>query len=1186
MNLFRKPSIRGKLMLIVMVTSGTALLLACGIFLSYDLHVFRQSKQSQLAAIADAVGTNSTGSLTFNDSDSATRTLQTMRARPHVIAAAIYDAKGRRFASYVREGADSRAVFPENPIGESHFSKTELYIYRPIWLDGQKAGTVYVQSDLADIRDRLRRYAETVSLVMLGCLLIVYVMAGLLQKAVSKPIQELSSAMESVASEKSGFLRAVKHGDDELGRLADGFNRMLQQIELREEDLREARTTLEKRVEERTRELKEEIMERRRAEQALGQSEETTRLLLDSTAEAIYGVSVTGECTFANPSCLRMLAYDDAEELLGKNMHALMHHTRADGTLYPVTECKLREAFRLGVDRHVDDEIFWRRDGTSFPAEYWSHPVIRGKQIVGAVVTFSDITERRRTEKELEQRTSFLNTLIEVSPLAIVVEDLTSRIQLCNPAFEKLFGYTRKELREYSLDNLVSTPEMRAEAEALTRQVHSGDAVHKIAQRRRKDGSLVDVEIHGVPLCVSGTLTGQFALYQDITERKKGEKELQEAKEAAESANRAKSEFLANMSHEIRTPLNAVLGMTELVLDTDLNADQRDSLGLVRSSAEALLGIINDILDFAKIEARHLELEHVPFQLREILGDTLKTLAVRAHQKGLELSLDVSPEVPEEFVGDPVRLRQVIVNLVGNGIKFTETGEVVVRVTGNSLNVDETELQFAVTDTGVGVLKEMHTKIFEAFSQADSSTTRKYGGTGLGLSITAQLVNLMGGGIRVESEPGQGSTFHFTVKLQVGHDPKRKPPLPFPEVLRGVSVLVVDDNATNRRILERMLKCWGMRPILADGGAAALAEIARAQTASETIPIALLDGHMPGMDGFALAKRIRQEPGFEATLLMMLTSGGYTEDVARCHALGISLYLIKPIEQKLLLESLLHLMERSCTGEAIPRRSESPPNFSIPKGLQFLLAEDNAVNQKLAVRLLERHSNRVVVAANGREALEALSRQSFDAVLMDVQMPQMGGLEAASLIREREKYLGGHIPIIAMTAHAMKGDREKCLNAGMDGYIAKPIRPNEFFEEIMKHMKTANQAEKSSLPITAKEPDGPVLDTADLLDRVSGDAEFLAELVSVFRADYPQQLQALRESITGGDAKKVERAAHCLKGALANLAAVRARGVAAKLEHMGRSGDLQGAMEESASLEREVTSAEQALAELCREVVG
>src|SRR3989442_8671008 len=1136
MNLFRKLSIRGKLMVILMATSSTALLLACGTFLSYDLHVFRQSKQSQLIAIADAVGTNSTGALTFNDSDSATHTLQTMHATSHVIAAAIYDAKGRRFASYVREDAGSRVVFPENAAGESHFSKTELYIYRPIWLDGQKAGTVYVQSDLADIRERLRRYTETVSLVMLGCLIIVYVMAGLLQKAISKPIQELSSAMQSVASEKSGFLRAVKQGDDELGRLADGFNHMLQQIELREEELREVRDTLEKRVEERTRELKEEIMERRRAEQALGQSEETTRLLLDSTAEAIYGVSIAGECTFANPSCLRMLGYDDAEELLGKNMHALMHHTRVDGTPYPVTECKLREAFQHGVDRHVDDEVFWRRDGTSFAAQYWSHPVIRAKQIVGAVVTFLDITERRRTEKELEQRTSFLNTLIEVSPLAIVVEDLTPRIQLCNPAFEKLFGYTKQEAREYSLDNLVSPPEMRAEAEALTSQVHSGDAVHQIAQRRRKDGSLVDVEIHGVPLRVGGKLAGQFALYQDITERKKGDKELREAKEAAESANRAKGEFLANMSHEIRTPLNAVLGMTELVLDSDLTPDQRDSLRLVRSSVEALLGIINDILDFAKIEARHLELEHIPFQLREMLGDTLKTLAVRAHQKGLELSLDVSPEVPEEFVGDPARLRQVIVNLVGNGIKFTETGEVVVRVKANSVSADETELQFAVSDTGVSIPKEMHTKIFEAFSQADSSTTRKYGGTGLGLSITAQLVHLMGGGIRVESEPGQGSTFHFTVRLQVGHNRERKPPFPSPEVLRGVSVLVVDDNATNRRILERMLKCWGMRPILADSGAAALAEIARAQAAGETIPIALLDGHMPGMDGFELAKRIHQEPGFEATLLMMLTSGGYTEDVARCHALGISLYLIKPIEQKPLLESLLHLMGRSRTREEIPRCSESLPNSRIPTGLQFLLAEDNAVNQKLAVRLLERYGNKVVVAANGREALEALNRQRFDAVLMDVQMPQIGGLEAASLIRERERYLGGHVPIIAMTAHAMKGDREKCLDAGMDGYIAKPIRPNTLFEEIMRHVKTANQVEKSPLTISAKEPAGPVLDAADLLHRVSGDAELLAELVGVFRADYPQQLQALGESITAGEPKKTGRAPALPQGAAGHSA--------------------------------------------------
>ena len=370
MNLLSKLSIRRKLMLIVMVTSSAAGLLACTTFISYDLHVFRQTKLNQLVALADVIGANTTGALAFDDVGSATQTLRALRATPHVVSAAIYDVYGRRFATYRRDSAGKQQGFPIVPEERNRFSKDSVAVFRPIWLDGEKAGMVYVAADLVDVHERLVRYAGIVTLVAMGCLVIVYLLASRLQRSISEPILDLSNVMQSVANEKNSFLRATKHADDEIGRLADGFNHMLQQIELRENDLREARNSLEKRVEERTRELKEEIEERRRTEQALGQSEETTRLLLDSTAEAIYGVGMQGECTFANPSCLRMLGYEDAGDLLGKNLHELIHHTRADGTPYLMKECKLQEAFRLGVQRHVDDEVFWRRDGRSFPVEY------------------------------------------------------------------------------------------------------------------------------------------------------------------------------------------------------------------------------------------------------------------------------------------------------------------------------------------------------------------------------------------------------------------------------------------------------------------------------------------------------------------------------------------------------------------------------------------------------------------------------------------------------------------------------------------------------------------------------------------------------------------------------------------------------------------------------------------------
>ena len=1039
MRRFRDISIKRKLVLIIMLTTAASLLLACSTIVVEELRAFRRDMVRDLSTQADIVASGSSAALLFNDPKAATETVAALRAKPSIVAARIYTPRGSLFAQYDRSARDVN-LLPATAQAEGFtFHSGNVVIFRRVMLDGEMVGTIGIQSGTREMYSRLWSFIGIVATVIGVSLLAAFLLSSKAQNLISKPILKLAGVAKLVSDEKDYSVRVVSHGHDELGVLMDGFNEMLEQIEHRDAALQEAHDQLEVRVEQRTKELQQEIVERKRAEQTLIESEEKFRALVESTSDWIWELDAQGRYTYSSPQVRNLLGYSP-EEVIGE---------------FPFDLMPQDEAARL-------------------------------LPIVGAMM------ERHEPISVLE------NTNLH------------------------------------------------------------------------KDGRIVIFETNGVPFFhLDGALAGYRGIDHDITERKLAENELKKAKEAAEAANQAKSEFLANMSHEVRTPMNGIIGMTELALDTELTPEQKEYLDAVRESADAMLTVVNDILDFSKIEARKLDLDPTQFKLRDSLVDIVSTLALRAHEKDLELICHVVPDVPDAVVGDVGRLRQIVVNLVGNAIKFTDSGEVVVRIEKESEIQDEITLHFSISDTGVGIPARKLQMIFEAFSQADGSTTRKYGGTGLGLAISTQLVEMMGGRIWVESKVGKGSTFHFTVRLSI-HDNQQV--CMEPVNLGDLHVLVVDDNSTNRRILKEMLTGWQMRPTVVESGQAALVTMERAREAGDPFTLALLDMHMPEMDGFTLAKRIKQTPELAHTTLIMLSSAGQYGDAACSLELGISLYLLKPIKQSELLSGIISVLSKPAATEDQPFAAASQPAEGV-RSLNILLVEDNRINQHFAVRTLEKRGHKVVVADNGKNALAALEKQEFDIVLMDVQMPEMDGLHATAAIRENEKTTGKHIPIIAMTAHAMKGDKERCLEAGMDGYVSKPIQADELCEAV-ESLATG----RGRIKVDASSDEA--INVKLVMAQLDGDLSLLKEIVGLFLDDCPKQLSSIRDAIERGSAQDLERAAHAFKGSVGNFGASAAFEVALNLERIGCDGDLGRADEAMRALEIEVDRLSKALMNL------
>lgn len=910
----------------------------------------------------------------------------------------------------------------------------------------------------------------------------------------------------------------------------------------REEKLMRLSQNMETQLRERTvetaqvnAELAAEIQERKRIEAIISRAKKEWETIFDAVSDLILLVDVQDRIVRCNLAAARAFRAT-FQEVIGKPIRGFFYGVNDERPM-PVGRQIVFPMMRGYYDVNVFDVR--REDGSE-----------------GKIYVVRDVTELVERERENSRQRQFYEALVENSPVAIVTLDLEERIVTFNPAFERLFGYRLDEAVGKDINTLIVPEEMRPESEQYSRTVVEGGTLHVFTQRQTRDGKILDVELHAVPVIVGGQRVGALAIYHDVSD-------LQRARKAAEAADLAKSNFLANMSHEIRTPMNGIIGMLELLQGTELSEDQADYLETARQSADALLSLINDILDFSKIEAGRMTLEMIDFDLRTTVEGVATIMAQRAEARGLELACLIYHNVPSRLRGDPGRLRQVLVNLVGNAIKFTHQGEVVIRVMLESEVKDQVTLLFTVSDTGIGIPADRLGVIFERFMQVDSSTTRQYGGTGLGLAISRQLVEMMGGEIGVESEVGKGSTFWFTARFGKS-SAQVEAEVPAPVELEGMHILGVDDNATNRIILEKMLEPYGCRIDVVERGEDALNALRGAVRLGDPYRVVLLDMQMPVMDGEQTLAAIKADPIIRDVEVIILTSMGQRGDAGRLEEMGCGGYLVKPIKQSHLIEAVLTVLRQS--RKPRPQTQQLVTRHTLQENhqpaLRVLLAEDNPVNQKLAVILLKRSGYSVDVVENGVQAVAAATSGQYDVVLMDVQMPELDGLEATRRIRQQEAE-GKHIPIIAVTAHALQGDRERCLDAGMDDYISKPIQQEELMATLERWTpraeKTPGSSPAPSVPVEPPQEEGEErwIDLKSALPRFSNDMAFLLEMLEEFSRQLEAGCAQMRDAAQSGNALGLQHLAHSLKGAAAAFSMDQLTNTAREIEMRARSNTFQ-----------------------------